>query len=470
MDSRVLGTINEGVFAGVGGTGWIDTYLHDSVAYGLKYGHTKLTDTPTLFVPDPIHRMDGVLLAVIDGVPALVALCSGLKNVFKRTNRSWASGFYKKILNKGFVSTRFPAPGETRAWTGKYRTLEWLYAHFDPLEEYVRETFPVTKDPSDKFKALHLLLTNHSLHDLKVVVVWALQYCADFVVAITGWQSRVLPTMQLVYPVVEGMIRFMNYSNDELKSSEHFKGQVMMEDNELFGAYKDCDDKPWVKKGIIGGIARGRIQILKNWGEFSRKARADVPEGEEVWDLHIEDDGDVFKRAQLSFFAVAGLLDPRNRTCQTPPSMDVLRDGFPWNGMDEKLLAIQQQMRRYLTDASIGGELGGSGNLRLFWKSLGKQQRVKYGALSRFAVRVLATPGGSAEVERAVSAYNAIVTTDRLALKNENIRSYVMIYANNPERKEKNTNRAETRAKLQKQKKDERQYGWRSVFEPPKAK
>ena len=76
----------------------------------------------------------------------------------------------------------------------------------------------------------------------------------------------------------------------------------------------------------------------------------------------------------------------------------------------------------------------------------------------------------SAEVERAVSAYNAICTTDRLALSNDNIRDYVMLYANNPDRKEKNTKRAETRAKVQKEKAKERQYGWREIFEPPPAK
>jgi hypothetical protein len=464
MDHKVLGGINEKVFADLGGTSKIDTYHHDSVGYGLKWGFTKLTDTATLFVPDPIHHVDGVLEAILDGIPVIKQLCSCMKNVFKRTNRAWCSGFYKQLSSDGFVSTRFPAPGQTRAWTGKYRILEWLYSHLDPVEKYVQATFPVTKDPSDKFKELHLLFRSLNLHDLKVVIVWALQYCADLVIAIVGWQSRIAPTVQLIFDAVHSMISFMNYSNEELRAADLFKQQVLMDDKDLFTAYKSSADKSWVKNGIVGGIGVGRMQILKNWGVFERVISEDGDE----WDLGITVTGDVFKRPQLCFFSVAALLDPYNRTCQIPPSLSVLRDGFPWDGIEGKVQQIQDQMRAYLSDSSIGRDLGESGNLRVFWDSLGAKNRVKYGALSVFAQRVLATPGGSAEVERAVSAYNAIVTTDRLKLSNDNIRDYVMIYANNPQRKDKNTKRAEKRLKAQKKKKEEREFRWQENFAPTK--
>ena len=99
------------------------------------------------------------------------------------------------------------------------------------------------------------------------------------------------------------------------------------------------------------------------------------------------------------------------------------------------------------------------------------QQAVKYGKLSRFAIRVLETPAGSAEVERSVSAYNAIVTTDRLRLSDSNIRDYVMIYFNeNVARKAANLLRSENSLKEQKRKQASREFEFDDkAFSPQKT-
>ena len=74
-------------------------------------------------------------------------------------------------------------------------------------------------------------------------------------------------------------------------------------------------------------------------------------------------------------------------------------------------------------------------------------------------MRCLNVPSGSAEVERSVSAYNAVVTRDRAALSNERIGDFVYIYANgNEARKEHNLKRSREDMEAQKRKKSEREY------------
>lgn len=294
--------------------------------------------------------------------------------------------------------------------------------------------------------------------------MWALQYSQDIVVMVMSFQSRIISTVQEVFPQVSGLLAFMDHTEERLKSREGFKTLVLMDDEELHSAYKDCQDKAWVKDGIVAAIVGGRNQLLKNWGSFKLKANGDPLE------LHLEvsREGDVFRKPQLSFFALASLLDPRKRASQTPPSKALFLDGIPWDIEDNKIDTIIKQWGIYLIDDSLS--LPEDGNLRLFWSSLERSNRKQYGVLSRFAIRVLNVPAGSAEVERAVSAYNNIVTEDRASLGDERARDYVMIYANNPRRKEKNARRAARNLERQKKKKDERLYIWKSGAFEPKSK
>jgi hypothetical protein len=148
--------------------------------------------------------------------------------------------------------------------------------------------------------------------------------------------------------------------------------------------------------------------------------------------------------------------------------MEIFKNGISWDIEEDDLKTIHDQLRVFLKDASLN--YAESTDVRLFWVTLGDSQRVKYGKLARFAKRCLDTPGGSAEVERSVSIYNQIVTSDRTRLSDERIQEYVKIYANgNKERQEKNDKRARNNLVAQKKKAEDRIYQLDdNAFKPPK--
>jgi hypothetical protein len=77
--------------------------------------------------------------------------------------------------------------------------------------------------------------------------------------------------------------------------------------------------------------------------------------------------------------------------------------------------------------------------------------------------------GFEAEVERAVSAYNRIVTFDRTNLKDERISQFLKIYCNaNVQRKEKNLKRSQKSYMKQKEKGENRDYMILNMNKPKK--
>ena len=171
LNHKTLGALNARIIGGVGGSPRVDSYALDSVSYNLKWSGAwaKLLDgTFTVILPDACHRIDGVLDAVIGNVPVLEVLISCCNNVFKSTNRAWTKGFEEAVKESGYAPRKYISPGMTRAWTGSYRVLEWLFEFLNPLAEYVRKLFPSTKDPSKKLVELNQLFKDNHLHDIKV--------------------------------------------------------------------------------------------------------------------------------------------------------------------------------------------------------------------------------------------------------------------------------------------------------------
>lgn len=166
LNHKRLGTINSRVIAKVGGNEMVDTYHQDSVAYAAKWGLT-LGSTFTLLVPDPCHRLDAILEYLVD-IPVLEDLISILNNLFSPTNRQFVSGFYEHVGSLGFKSKHYPSPGETRAWTGSYRVIEWLYLYLDVLDRYVLDIYPKTSSPPKALTRAHVFFTTTHTHDLKV--------------------------------------------------------------------------------------------------------------------------------------------------------------------------------------------------------------------------------------------------------------------------------------------------------------
>jgi hypothetical protein len=454
MDSARLFNINNGIFARAGGSSLIDSYHSDSVAYHLKYGRTLLS---ILFLPDVCHRVDGILDVMLESMKCIVDLVSCLVNLFSSINRKWISGFEKKLKDEKYVYRKFPSPGQTRAWTGSYRVLEWCFEYLNPVAEYVRATYDSKKDPSAKFSDMHKMVTSNQWDDTKFVVVWLLRYCADLVAAIMKWQGRDVLAHE-VFGTASQFLDFFNFEKASFRDDNTFRQYVLLSDDkkgDLYSYYKDSvRDKKWVKDGLIIAVMAGRNQFMKNWGVFSRV------NGDEEFSLSIDEEGDVFQRPQLSFFALCSVLNPRERFNQLPPSRDLFDDAIPWEIDDLKKDKIYEQLVNYMKDDSIG-LMGMNGDIKLFWKSLSMdlQLNAKYGLLSIFALRCLDVPVGSAEVERAVSAYNKVVTSDRLSLSDENIRHYVFIYANgNVKKKEQNEKRRNSQVKKQKSKSDDRFY------------
>ena len=261
-----------------------------------------------------------------------------------------------------------------------------------------------------------------------------------------------------IFPTVLGLLEWMNYSNEELKG-DLFQSQVLMDNEALIKAYKGANDKKWVKGGLVNAIGAGRVQLLKNWGIFER----DV--GAKEWNLTIDEHGDVFRKEQLSFYAICSVLDPRSRDLQLPPARSLFFEAFPWKIDDERKGQVYDQLVIYLKDPALA--LPDDGDLNLFWESLEQKSRAKYGKLARFALRCLSVPGSSAEVERAVSSYNNIVTNDRVRLSDDCARDYVTVYTNNPDRKEKNAKRSESMRKAQKKRQREYELDFKA-FKPRK--
>jgi hypothetical protein len=460
-----LGNLNMKIIARVGGYEKVDTYHHDGVSYGIKYGNEHLGGTYTRFLTDPCHRLDGVLDAMLASSVPMQAIISCLNNIFKSTNRSFKGEFSSYLDEQGLVLLKYPSPGETRAWTGQYRVLEWLYMYYDHLARFILQRFPHMKDPSTKMIELKEFFQNDAqCNDFKIVLVWFLQYTADLVTPIVSLQSRTIASVHTVFPTLIGLLSFMNYSNAELKERVFFREQVLMDDELLLTAYNNARDKSWVKDGIVNAIGHGRIQLIKNWGDVEKVITQDS------WVLKFDDEGDSIFPDQVAFYAIAAALDPSNRTVQVPPERDFFLKTIKWNISGDEKDAILDQLRVFVKDGSVVAN--DATDIRLFWSSLGQSQRSKYGKLSRFAKRVLDTPGGSAEVERAVSIYNRVVTWDRSRLSDARVRDLVMIYANgNSKRQEKNDKRARKNLEAQKKKKASRAYQLNDqAFKPPRKK
>ena len=451
LNNKSLGEMNSAIIESVGGSSLIDSYHHDAVSYGFKWGNEQLRDTYTKFLTDPCHRLDGVLEAMMDDCPAIQTLLSCGNNLFKKTNRSWVQRFVNYLAEKGYASIMYPSPGDTRSWTGDYRVLEWYFLYLGPLAEFVCADYPRSKDPGTHLAQLHTLVSSEGiLEDTKIVIAWFLQYCADLVQPIMQLQSRTLPTVHLVFDIVVGLLDFMNHEQEPLKR-ELFKDKVLMGNADLLEAYKAAPDKSWVKDGIVNSILGGNAQLVKNWGVFRRKI------GEASWELEITTDGDCFPRTQLAFYAVCSVIDPRKRTFQIPPVRTLLDEAIPWKFTKDEMDKIYSQMCQFLTDDSF--HIAEDFDIRVFYSSLYSTHKVKYGAWCRFCIRCLRTPGGSAEVERAASAYNKVVTQDRTQLSDENIVHYVSIYVDgDSKRKERNTKRSNQNLVTQEKKRADREY------------
>jgi hypothetical protein len=300
LNHKSLGEMNAKIMLELGGSKKIDSYHHDAVAYGFKWGNETLANTFTIFLTDVCHRFDGILDAMIESCPAVEKIISCCNSLFKSTNRAQVSDFKSFIELKGYQFKQYPSPGQIRAWTGDYRVLEWLFLYYELLVSYINETFHLVKNPSEKLVELKDFCRNDSESgDFKIVLAWFLLYTADIVTPIMELQSRTIPTVHKVFDIILGLLDFMNYSNDELKQRDTFFGRVLMSNDLLLKAYKNSRDKSWVKSGLINAIGAGRVQLLKNFGSFERAIHDDC------WTLEISDNGDCVTPSKFLFMPSA---------------------------------------------------------------------------------------------------------------------------------------------------------------------
>lgn len=459
LDAKVVGEINSRVIAAMGGNAKVDTYHHDSAAYMVKWGKT-LDSTYTLDCGDVVHRLDGAMDRMFESSTELKLVVSCLNNLLCSSHRGFVQGFSNFVQTK-YEFRKYPSPGETRAWTGTYRVLEWCFLYLDLLVEYVGDTFPRTPDPSEKFKEFYEFACDEQRRlEFRLLLVWYLQYCADFVVWIMQLQSRIVPCAQSIFGAILSMLDFTVHSKDTLRSKEFFQSRILLGDKGLQAAYSTVINKKKVKEVMVTAVDAAGVQLAKNFGVFTRKI------GVDSWTVEFTCEGDAIGSKQIIFYAICSALDMRDRTLQIPPAREMF-DQIPWDITPASLDGIHQQLSALLKDAAIALPL--DGDLRGFYRSLEMSKRSAYGKVARFALRCLDVPGGSAEVERAVSAYNRIVTTDRTRLSDENIRNYVMIFANgNAERKRHNEQRSADSLVAQKKKKDDREFNIEDVFKPTK--
>lgn len=482
--------------------GWmrIDSLALDSVAYNLTYIRLNLTPElcPTIPLPDVCHRFDGVLDKIFENsiVGEFIRL---LNSQFSATNRKWVQGWALYLDEKGQIVKKFPSMGETRAWTGSYRICEYLFPYLRLLINYILRSFRVTKSPSESFKKLHTFCGNdEKVASLKVELVWLLQYTADIVVAIMNLQARRYSTVQSIFNNIESFLEWMDIRTEDFSDRETFREYVLMDDKKLIEAYNKLKDtgnsKRQTKARMIACIVAGRDQLVKNFGSFQLEV-VDVPkysridddslslsDSEEDLDSNNEEtvkrwqivynkdkngnerEGDSSGRRQISFYAIASLLDPRKKgSKQCPPTRQTLRDGISWCDVNEEVFSqkksfeyldpIYDQLVKYMTEEFIvPGATEDGFDCRQFWKALKFEDKFaeKYDKLCDFALRVLAVAGGSAEVERAVSSEGLVTTDRRLRLKDENVRAYTKILANCAKRQRKNDVRTEKRLKRRK--------------------
>jgi hypothetical protein len=178
LNHKSLGEMNAKIMLELGGSKKIDSYHHDAVAYGFKWGNETLANTFTIFLTDVCHRFDGILDAMIESCPAVEKIISCCNSLFKSTNRAQVSDFKSFIELKGYQFKQYPSPGQIRAWTGDYRVLEWLFLYYELLVSYINETFHLVKNPSEKLVELKDFCRNDSESgDFKIVLAWFLQYC-----------------------------------------------------------------------------------------------------------------------------------------------------------------------------------------------------------------------------------------------------------------------------------------------------
>lgn len=459
LDSKSLGEINSRVIASIGGTEKVDTYAHDSAAYMVLWGKT-LDTTYTLDMGDVIHRLDGAMDRMFESCPELLQIVSCLNNLMCKTHRGFVQGF-STFVQKEYEFRMYPSPGETRAWTGTYRVLEWCYLYLDLLVTYVTTTFPRTADPSEKLVAFYDFACDaQRVAEFRVILVWYLQYCADFVLWIMQLQSRTVPSAHLIFDTLLTMIEFTVHSREKIKTRDFFDSKVLLGNDQLQRAYRALAGKKRVKDIMVAAVEAAGKQLSKNFGVFARNI------GEASWNLTFTREGDVIRPPQVNFYAISSALNISKRNIQLPPAREMF-DLIPWKYDNATLDKIHQQLTVLLKDGTVA--LPPDGNLKAFYQSLELSQKIKYGAVARFALRCLSVPGGSAEVERAVSVYNRIVTTDRTALSDARIQDYVKIFANgNSERKSQNEKRSLTSLAAQKKKKEEREFEIEGVYQPPK--
>ena len=429
VNNKEMNTQAQRIVQSVGGWDKVDSFHGDSVGYNLKFMRDNIREdnTPTLPLPDPCHRLDGILDQII-GQLLLSDLIPLLNVQFSKTNRSWREG-WGRWNNK---QKMYPSPGETRAWTGDARVAEWLLVHLNELINYVDHTYSRTNDPSTNFTKLFNFLDGYA--DLiELEVQWLVKFTAPIVKAIMNLQARNYATVHTIWPLYQLLEQRLSSGN----LAYEFDNLVLLGDSSLLAMYKKLDnnDRLTAKKELAKAVQAGRAQLVKNWG----KVKIKVVDG--CWDLVFDKVGDCFEQRQMKFFAVAQLFDPRKRgQLQMPPTFDLFSSFVPWTFDEQYWTVLYEQLKEYLAaDYPLPGP-GEPFDLRFWWDSLPVHQLAD---LKSLATRVLDVPGGSAEVERAVSAYEAVVSSKRLRLKDESIGDYVFIYANSKKRKADSLKRME---------------------------